>query len=192
MGNALSPCFHPNSKSSVKLVFWEGNTRTLTGNHLAGEIMFQFPDRIICHADSFYIGRQIPALSIHDKLLMGESYFVIPIDRFAGQILSAASLTALASSPKRAPINTGKVPIQYVNGPDGRLLIKVLPEFITRIMSQAGEKESKSSLCSTPELQKHYAQLIGSKGQSWSPKLETISECKNRLSPSRLLGLECR
>ncbi|XP_077250048.1 uncharacterized protein LOC143889652 [Tasmannia lanceolata] len=197
MGNALSPfCIPiPISKSTVKLVFWEGPTRTLSGNRLAGEVMFQFPDRLICHADSFYIGHQIPALSIHDKLLMGETYFVIPVDRFPGQVLSTASLTALASTPKRVSINSGKCPFQYVKGSDGRLLMKVSPEFITRIISQDCEEGSRSvtsPICSTPELKKHYDQLVGSREQPWSPKLQTISECKSRLSPSRLLGLERR
>ncbi|XP_058078940.1 uncharacterized protein LOC131227211 [Magnolia sinica] len=195
MGNGLSPCCTSTSKSSVNLVFWEGTTKTLTGKRLAGEVMFQFPDKIVCHADSFYIGHPIPSLSIDDELMKGQTYFVLPIDRFACQVLSAASLAALASTPKRTPLCFGECPFEYVKGTDGRVLIKVLPEFIIRILSRSSEQGSNpttSPLISTPELQKHYAQLVGSKGQVWSPKLETIKECKTRSSSRTLLWLERR
>ncbi|XP_010276636.1 PREDICTED: uncharacterized protein LOC104611321 [Nelumbo nucifera] len=197
MGNAISPCCHPtnsNPKSTVKLVFWEGTTRILTGKRLAGEIMFEFPDRIVCHANSFYIGQPIPTLTIEDELMTGETYFVLPIDRFACKILSAASLAALGSSPKPAPINFGQQPFEYVKAANGRVLIKVVPEFITKLILKGKEQgcasPGNSFLCSTLELQKHYDQLVGSKEQTWSPKLETISERKARFSPCRLLGLE--
>ncbi|XP_010269392.1 PREDICTED: uncharacterized protein LOC104606052 [Nelumbo nucifera] len=188
MGNAISitPCCHhmgSNSKSTVKVVFWEGTTRILTGKRLAGEIMFEFPDRIICHANSFYIGQPIPALAIDDELMTGETYFVLPIDRFACKVLSVSSLAALGSSHKPAPINFGDQPFEYVKASNGRVLIKVLPEFITKLILRGKEQldcssPSHSFLCSTPELQKHYDQLVGSKEQTWSPKLETISEFK--------------
>ncbi|XP_028798562.1 uncharacterized protein LOC114759057 [Neltuma alba] len=216
MGNAmLIPCFHPNpnsssSSSSVKLVFWEGTTRTLTGKkHIAGEIMFQFPEMMVCHADSFFIGQPIPALSIDDELMLGQTYFVLPIDRFGCGVLSAASLAALGSCPSRSPIKFGQCPFEYLKGSNGRALIKVKPEFITRLIVEGDQSKddkeiiitgennnsndnspSKSFLCSTPELQKHYEQLVRSKDQVWSPKLETISEHKIRFSPCRFIGLE--
>lgn len=75
-------------------------------------------------------------------------------------------------------------------------MIKVMPEFITKLITTGKEGECSSPsngfLCSTPELQKHYEQLVGSKGQVWSPKLETISEYKLRYSPCRFIGLEWR
>ncbi|XP_068661462.1 uncharacterized protein [Aristolochia californica] len=197
MGNTISPCCYPSSKSSVKLIFWEGTTMVITGKCLAGEIMFQFPDRIVCHADSFYIGQQVPALSLDDELMMGQTYFVLPVDLFACKVLSAKSLVSLASAPNRTPINFGNAPFQYLKGPNGRMLIKISPEFIIRIISETGavkaEAETRTSpLCSTPELQKHYAMLVASKEQVWSPKLETIAEKNARLSPYRLLGLDWR
>ncbi|XP_054791568.1 uncharacterized protein LOC129297230 [Prosopis cineraria] len=220
MGNALltlTPCFHQNpnsssSSSSVKLVFWEGTIKTLTGKkHIAGEIMFQFPEMMVCHADSFFIGHPVPALAIDDELMLGQTYFVLPIDRFScgGGVLSASSLAALGSSPNRSPIKFGQCPFEYLKGPNGRALMKVNPEFITRLIAEGdhnkddkeiivtnGESSSsnnnnnspsKSFICSTPELQKHYEQLVRSKEQVWSPKLETISEYKIRFSPCRLL-----
>ncbi|OAY57980.1 uncharacterized protein LOC110609739 [Manihot esculenta] len=202
MGNALSPCFHQTRSSPVKLIFWEGATRILAGKHIAGEIMFENPDKIICHADSFFIGHPIPALAIDDELKPGQTYFLLPIDRISfNHVLSAASLAALTSSscPTPAPINFSECdPFQYVKGPNGRILIKVVPEFITRLLNRGKEQENNGSasengnsfLCSTPELKKHYEQLVRSKEQTWSPKLETISEFKIRYSPCRLLGLE--
>ncbi|XP_015868228.1 uncharacterized protein LOC107405659 [Ziziphus jujuba] len=204
MGNAVSPCFQQSSNSAVKLIFWEGNTRILRGGrHLAGEIMFEFPDQMVCHADSFFIGHPIPALAIDDELARGQTYFVLPIDRFACRVLSASSLSALSSSSpnNKAPINFGNCPFEYLKGSNGRVLIKVMPEFITRLITrgnnvndQIGSNSNSPSnnkfLCSTPELQKHYEQLVGSKEQLWSPKLETISEHKIRFSPCRFIGLE--
>ena len=218
MGNAviLPPCFKPNPNSTVKLVFFDGTTRVLAGrNRIAGEIMFESPESMVCHADSFFIGHPVPALGIHDKLLGGHTYFVLPIDRFACGVLSASSLAAFSASSSASSsssscpnqkkpaaastINFGNSsPFEYLKGSDGRVLIKVSPEFITRLITRgndAGTAGSPSSspggfLCSTPELQKHYEQLVGSKEQIWSPKLETISEHKIRFSPCRFIGLE--
>ncbi|OMP08387.1 hypothetical protein COLO4_06524 [Corchorus olitorius] len=199
MGNSISPCFQPNSKSLVKLIFWEGHTRILTGKHIAGEVMFEFPHMMVCHADSFFIGQPIPALAIDDDLTPGQTYFVLPLDRFAcTTVLSASSLAALNSSPKpNSPINFGggggDCPFEYIKGSNGRVLIKVMPEFITRLIYRCKEEEAMgnhSFLCSTPELKKHYEMLVGSKEQIWSPKLETISEYKIRFSPCRFIGLE--
>ncbi|XP_022728740.1 uncharacterized protein LOC111284291 [Durio zibethinus] len=196
MGNSISPCFQRNPRSLVKLIFWEGNTRILTGKHMAGEVMFEFPDRMVCHADSFFIGHPIPALAIDDYLMPGQTYFVLPLDRFACNVFSASSLAALNSSPKPAPINFGQCPFEYIKGSNGRVLIKVMPEFITRLISHGSKEEGSigspgnSFLCSTPELKKHYEMLVGSKEQVWSPKLETISEYKIRFSPCRFIGLQ--
>ncbi|CAL0315850.1 unnamed protein product [Lupinus luteus] len=203
MGNTMTPCFLHNktlpssssssSKSTVKLIFWEGTSRSLKGKHIAGEIMFEFPEKMVCHADSFFIGHPIPALSIDDKLLPGQTYFVIPIDIFACHTLSASSLAALGScASNKSPIKFGACPFEYLKGSDGRVLIKVMPEFITRLISGENNNGSSSNsfLCSTPELQKQYEQLVRSKDQTWSPKLETISEYKLRFSPCRFIGLE--
>ncbi|KAJ6750968.1 hypothetical protein OIU85_001495 [Salix viminalis] len=175
MGNAVSPCFQQGSRSSsVKLIFWEGTTRILTGRtkHIAGEIMFENPDMMICHADSFFIGHPVPSLAIDDELP------------------SAPALN-------EPLLNFGESPFQYIKGADGRVLIKVAPEFIARLVNKGGDQDQTAStgptdsfLCSTPELKKHYEQLVGSKEQTWSPKLDTISEYKIRYSPCRFIGLE--
>ncbi|KAI3518311.1 hypothetical protein L1887_06890 [Cichorium endivia] len=206
MGNAIAACCLTNEGSYVKVIFWEGNTRTLTGKRwLAGELMFEFPDTMVCDADCFFIGHPVPALSIDDELNPGQTYFVLPLDIFSSKTLSASSISALvALTPKRTPINFKVCPFEYIKGSNGRVLIKVSSEFMTRILTRRGgsddqESESESGsanavqgfLCSTPELKKQYEQLVGSKDQTWSPKLETISEYnKIRYSPYRLIGLE--
>ncbi|KAK4792543.1 hypothetical protein SAY86_022978 [Trapa natans] len=211
MGNALAlSCFKLHCLAAVgsheiRVQFWDGSTKVLTGtNHVAGEIMFEHPDMVVCHADSFFIGRPVPALAIDEALVPGSSYFVLPLDCFPCLgTLSAASLAALGSSSpnnKRSPMKAGfgeGQPFEYVRGENGRVMIKVVPEFITRLIAKEGDGAggggggSSSPLCSTPELQKHYDQLVGmNKEQVWSPKLETISEHRLRFSPCRLIGLE--
>ncbi|PIA48128.1 hypothetical protein AQUCO_01400603v1 [Aquilegia coerulea] len=205
MGNSLSPCCQPQvlRSSSVKLIFWEGSTQILTGNCIAGELMFQFPNMVVCHAESFYIGHPVPTLSIDDKLISGETYFVLPIDRFACKVLTISSLSSLISGSKPGLVNISgqEGPFQYEKGANGKLLIKVSPEFITKLISKKIESTciatdsfcGNSVLISTPELKKQYDQLVGyCKEQVWSPKLETISERKMRSSPIRFLGLEKR
>ncbi|KAK4419622.1 hypothetical protein Salat_2375100 [Sesamum alatum] len=215
MGNVIIiPCFRPECPASaaVKIISYGGGTRILTGKHLAGEIMFQFPDHMVCHADSFVIGHPIPSLSIDDELVRGQTYFLLPLDCFPSNVLSASSLAALGSGPnskRGSPANFKNCPFQYGRGSDGRVVIRVVPEFITRLISRnddhdhddddnkeivisdgCGNSGNVSFLCSTPELQKHYNQLVGCRDQNWSPKLETISEYKIRFSPCRFIGLE--
>lgn len=172
--------------------------------------MFEFPECMVCRADGFFIGQPIPALAVHDRLVKGKTYFVIPIDRLApSNVLSAANLSCL--SPNPGPIKFGNLsPFEYLKGNDGRVSIKVAPEFITRIVTgddldyqirvsggsaaaaaPAPGGGSPPLICSTPELQKRYDQVVvKSREHVWSPKLETISENKIRFSPCRFLGLE--
>ncbi|KAL3752176.1 hypothetical protein ACJRO7_012919 [Eucalyptus globulus] len=209
MGNAVSPCLRHNSSSksqSVNLIFCEGTTRMLAGNrpHIAGDIMFECPDKMVLHADSFFLGRAIPLLAIDDELIPGETYFVLPIDFFSGNTLSSSTIASLCSNPRKQSLvsfSDSDSPFEYVKNEDGKVLIKVVPQFITRLIAAKNNNDdiaggnadtagSRGFLCSTPELQKHYDQLVGSKVQVWSPKLETISEYKTRVLPSKLIRLE--
>lgn len=228
MGNTLtlSPCCGQITSSRnastalmVKLIFYGGETRILmtSGDQerkkIAGEIMLEFPDHMVCHADSFFIGRPIPALSIHDELIAGQTYFILPLDCFvsststtSSQVLSVSSLASLGSraggGKPAVPVinNFRECPLQYVKSSlDGRILIKVMPEFMIKLIMNnnrnlLGQKENENGMmiCSTPELKKHYEQLVGcTKVQgNWSPKLETISEYKISYSPCRFLGFE--
>ncbi|XP_044506712.1 uncharacterized protein LOC123226248 [Mangifera indica] len=209
MGNAICSCFQQNSmRDSVKLVFWEGDTMILNGKHVAGEILYDSPGKMVCRADSFFIGHPLPALAVDDELMPGQTYFVLPIDRFTCNVLSASTLAAFNSSSSSSSTASRKrvtpmiefdhhcCPFEYTKGENGRVFIKVVPEFIIRLIQRSKEfdhHEDGSSfplLCSTPELKKHYDLLVGLRGQVWSPKLEPISEYKIRYSPCRFIGLK--
>uniref|UniRef100_A0A7C9DZE6 DUF4228 domain-containing protein n=1 Tax=Opuntia streptacantha TaxID=393608 RepID=A0A7C9DZE6_OPUST len=239
MGNATIAAKHPVScfklrsrvisllflsNPKIKLILCEGSTRVLKGRMKikAGEIMFEFPDCVVCHADSFFLGRPIPVLGIHDKLVAGHSYFILPLDRLpsaGGGVLSATFLCSLASPPstcpsdrRKSPVvnwftsdlnsngNNNERPLRYIKGKDGKVvMIKVDPEFLTKVITNNyngsspcnnnNNNHNNSLICSTPELQKQYQQLVRAKDQGWSPKLETISEHKVKFSPSRFIGL---
>ncbi|KAK4356719.1 hypothetical protein RND71_025690 [Anisodus tanguticus] len=202
MGNGCYSLCSSNSLT-IKLIFHEGTTRMVTGKRLAGEVMFEFPDCMVCHADSFFIGQPIPSLGIDDKLRNGDAYFVLPLDSFTNNVLSASSLASLGNNPNKrsAPVNFKNPAFEYIKGSKGRVLIKVAPEFMIKLLQRGKEEDDCAStsttspsdgnfLCSTPELKKHYEQLVGPKGQIWSPKLDTISEYKIRYSPCKLIGLE--
>ncbi|KAK7386981.1 hypothetical protein VNO78_27404 [Psophocarpus tetragonolobus] len=198
MGNAaIISCFQQKKSllSSSKIIFWDGTMRYLKGKHIAGEIMFEFPDKVICHADSLFIGHPIPALALEDELMLGEAYFVLPMNSFTCETLSLSSLLSLGSNPNK--IKFGECPFEYLKGSNGRVLIKVKPKFIIRLITRGkrpccpGNHENYYNfLCSTPELKKHYQILVKPKDRVWSPKLETISEYKVRFSPCRFIGLE--
>ncbi|KAK1256968.1 hypothetical protein QJS04_geneDACA024552 [Acorus gramineus] len=128
---------------------------------------------------------------------MGQTYFVLPADRFALNVLSVASLSSLSSSV----VDFGSCrTFEYVKGSNngGETLIRVLPEFLMRVISgeMGGSSSSsggRSVLCTTPELRKQYVLLVGSRERR-RPKLETIAEAGKvgRRSPVRFLGLERR
>lgn len=197
MGNAFWPCLRA-AAPVVELIFWGGATERITVSRranplLAGEIMFRFPDHVVCHADSFFIGRPMPALSVGNQLLPSHTYFILPIDRLPDlhDPLTAASLASLSASGNAPQVaGGGQSPFEYVRGADGRASIKVHPEFLTKLISVCDVEES-GALCSTPELKKHYEQLVGSKDRRpWSPKLESIEEKEKRRmlhSTSKLL-----
>ncbi|KAI3723727.1 hypothetical protein L2E82_35484 [Cichorium intybus] len=206
MGNMIRSCCVVSEGPFAQVIYWEGNTKRLTGKRrLAGEIMFEFPESMICDADCFYIGHTIPALSIDDQLMPGKTYFVLPLDIFSTQILTASSIAAfIAYMPRLTPADLKECPLEYIKGSNGRVLIKVKPGFMARhLISRGGDHDdhkgnegkpsnaTNSSLCSTPELKKEYEQLVRSKDQAWSPNLQTISEA-NRIwySPYRLLRLD--
>ncbi|XP_074560427.1 uncharacterized protein LOC141816578 [Curcuma longa] len=196
MENSFSPCLKPASLA-VDLIFWGGATEriVLSGREkplLAGEIMFRFPKHVVCHSDSFFIGRPVPALASGVQLLPSRTYFVLPIDRLPGDsndpltVSSLASLSASKSAPQFA--GGGQSPFEYVRGADGRTAIKVQPEFVTKLISVGDVDQESRALCSTPELRKHYERLVGAKDRRpWSPKLEKIEEKEKEKEKRRML-----
>uniref|UniRef100_A0ACD5TH14 Uncharacterized protein n=1 Tax=Avena sativa TaxID=4498 RepID=A0ACD5TH14_AVESA len=209
MGNGLSPCSRApavhGEETEARLVFWGGPTRLAAAAGprptTAGDVTAQVPDHLVCSGDSFFIGLPIPALPSSEQLLAGRTYFVLPTARFSCcQVLTAASLASLSPAPTKVSLAGASSPFEYVTGDDGMPLIRVLPEFIEKVITcGGGVGKTKSAavapdqLCSTPELRKHYMQLVGTRQQRpWSPGLETISEARKTrrmLSPVRLVGL---
>jgi hypothetical protein len=205
MGNGLSPCLCPRAErgETARLVFWGGSAR-MADERLsitAEDVTAELPDQhLVCAADSFFIGLPVPALSPCERLVAGRTYFVLPAARFScGQALTAATLAKLSpSSAAKVPLAGGAAsPFEYVTGSDGAPLIRILPEFIEKVITSCGGGKGGTAatehLCSTPELRKHYMQLVGARAERpWSPGLETISEADKRrrmLSPVRLVGL---
>eukprot|EP01018_Ginkgo_biloba_P037648 Gb_26414 [translate_table: standard] len=215
MGNHFS-CIALTSQNkgpSIKLICSDGRTRTLEEPQNAGELMSNYPEHIVCHADSFYIGQQVPALSADAELKVGETYFLLP-KKWFGCVLSAASLASIAASKvasrsasaaKRSPLSTVSQPFAIesrING--GALQFKVSPEFIAKLLEDGKFRDSeaigssKPFLCNTPDLQKDYGQLVKSRSQHWRPKLETIREidrngCKRfRITRTSFIGMHKR
>ncbi|VVB14271.1 unnamed protein product [Arabis nemorensis] len=209
--NSCFPIIRRRQATVITLVFFDhGSTKTLCGSkkHVAGEIMFEFPDQIVSHADSFFIGRPIQALAMEDHLIPGQTYFVLPIERFAYRILTTSCLSMFHSnlenvrSNNNPPLNftapSSPPPFEYSKGPNGKILIKVCPEFIISLICKNRNKSVEeviscveiNEICNSPELKKQYDQLVGTREHLWSPKLQTISEHEIRVSPIlRLLGL---
>ncbi|CAN6200123.1 unnamed protein product [Urochloa humidicola] len=204
------------SRRAARLVLWGGEARAAEPGKAAGEVMVEHPGRVVCRADAFRIGRPVPVLDIEDRLEAGRTYLVVPVDRLpCGGVLTAASLAALSHGGGGGKPGTsaslaggGRSPFEYVKDEDGRTVIRVTEEFIVRAVAGGGkptrggggggEDGCGGALCSTPELRKHYEQLV--RVRAWSPRLDTIKERKGRrladvvspgrLSPVRLLGMD--
>jgi hypothetical protein len=231
-GCLLAPCFCGallSRRRKARLVLWGGEFRSARHGKLAGQVMLEVAGTVVCRADAFYLGRPAPVLAIEDRLLGGGTYLVLPVDRLPQgyDAVTAASLAALsydraagggAGGGSSSPSIAGgpRSPFEYVKGDDGRTVIKVTPEFLIGSVTASASRAAKDdgggaacagALCSTPELRKHYEQLVGAaRGRAWSPRLDTIKERKGRrglalaavvspgrLSPvavTRLLGLD--
>ena len=212
-------------RRAARLVLWRGDARAAEPGRAAGELMAEHAGCVVCRADGFRIGRPVPVLDIGDRLEAGRTYLVAPVDRLpcggTDGVVTAASLAALSnaagksSSSSAAPTTSlagsARSPFEYVKDEDGRTVIRVTEEFIVRAVTGGGKPRDRDAdaaggcgaLCSTPELRKHYEQLVGAaRGRPWSPRLDTIKERKGRrlvdvvspgrLSPVRLLGMDKR
>ncbi|PUZ41046.1 hypothetical protein GQ55_9G471900 [Panicum hallii var. hallii] len=202
-------------RRAARLVLWGGESRAARHGKLAGQVMLDFAGTVVCRADGFYLGRPAPVLAIEDRLLAGATYLVLPVERLPQgyDALTAASLAALsyerAAGGGSSIAGGPKSPFEYVKGDDGRTVIKVTPEFLIGAVTSKtgaadregggdGEEACAGVLCSTPELRKHYEQLVGAaRGRAWSPRLDTIKERKGRrgfaaVSPGRLSPVAVR
>jgi hypothetical protein len=206
-------------RTRVLLVNEEDDSLDGEGCSTAGDVAAELlppGGHLVCPSDSFFVGLPIPITPPTERLLPGRTYFVLPATRFPSSddgkapVLTAATLASLSAAPgskKRVSLaGPGECPFEYVKaGEHGAApLIRVLPEFIEKVITCDGASDggavrrgkcgvagvaSATELCSTPELKRHYAQLVGPRTRTWSPRLETISERGKRrmfLSPARL------
>jgi hypothetical protein len=187
---------------NIKLIKSDGFVKIYHRPIHVSQIMVEFPKHLVCRADSFYIGQKIPALSEDELLQLGQKYFILP-NHFFQSVLSFVTIASFASSPpeqsplsliskdsRNAFLKKAAVcqPFDIEKTPSGCLRIRVSDEFISQLLEEAemGEEQennessskSKSVVCTTPQLQKEYAQLVGS--HQWKPKLETITETEKR------------
>lgn len=198
----------PESESPVppiKLIKSDGLVKVYRRPIHVSQLMVEFPKHLVCRADSFYIGQKIPALSEDEQLQLGQKYFLLP-KHFFQSVLSFVTIASFASSPPvQPPLSSSNSliskdsrnaflkkasacqPFDIEKTPSGCLRIRVSDEFISQLLEEGeiGEREnnessskSKSVVCTTPQLQKEYAQLVGS--HQWKPKLETIRETEKR------------
>ncbi|GAA0153871.1 hypothetical protein LIER_12005 [Lithospermum erythrorhizon] len=173
------------TRATIKLIRADGIVKIYHQPIKVSELVLEFPKHMVCNSDSFYIGQKIPALSQNDKLKHGNSYFVLPNHLFQS-VLSVVSITSfLASSRKGSDDQFKKAllkcqPFHIQKTPSGILRVNVSDEFISRLMDghKDDEDDNKLLLCTTKELKKDYAQLVGVK--QWKPKLETIKEKKEK------------
>jgi hypothetical protein len=211
-GAALLSRWCRRRRRTARLVVWGGEVRSARHGKLAGQVMLDMAGSVVCRADGFYLGRPAPVLAIEDRLVAGRTYLVLPVDRLPQgcDALTAASLAALSYDRQAGGVAGGaRSPFEYVKGDDGRTVIKVTPEFVVAAVTASkasgddgGGEACGGALCSTPELRKHYEQLVGAaRGRAaWSPRLDTIRERKGRrrglgdlaVSPGRLSPVAVR
>lgn len=183
---------------TIKLIRSDGHVKIYHRPIYASQLMLEYPKCLVCHSDSFFIGQKIPALSEKDELQLGQTYFLLPKQYFQS-VLSFVTVASFASSPSRLS-SSGNLKSDLLKKaaacqsfdiqktPSGSLQIRVLDEFISKLieagkMKEEEEDENSSNLrgggvCTTPQLQKDYTRLVGSR--QWKPKLETIKESERR------------
>lgn len=204
---------------TVKLILSDGLVKTYHQPVLASELMVQFPKHLVCRSDSFYIGQKIPALSEHDFLQLGHKYFLLP-QQFFQSVLTFVTIASFVASqkpqdPSPVPrdVNScrnaflrkaaGCQPFDIQRTPSGCLRIRVSDEFISQLMEEGRRVEKEASnesggeqkpirrVCTTPQLERDYSQLVGS-SRRWEPKLETIRESDKKSRSSSSFGMKRR
>ncbi|XP_010549313.1 PREDICTED: uncharacterized protein LOC104820537 [Tarenaya hassleriana] len=176
----------------IKLVRSDGSFEIYDRPVDASELMRDFPKHMVCRSDSLFIGQRTPSLSESDRLEPGHNYFLLP-SSFFQNALSFVAISALNKNPKndgvlirnRRSSRNHRQPFQIQKGSNGSLRIRVSEDFLSELIMEGGDKAVQdeedvrnSRVCTTVQLQKDYAQLVGSR--TWKPKLETIKETKTK------------
>lgn len=217
MGNHIC-CL--NIKEIIQLVQSDGTVQILHKPLRVAQIVGEFPEHLICHSGSLFIGQKTPVLSPDDQLELGNNYFLLP-QHFFHSPLTLLSLASLISPP---PQNVPTTPSSPLSAPvrsierasllcqpfeiqksdvDGGLRIRVSPEFISKLMEDVrlnvderglsvdgDSADDECRLLNTPELQKDYARLVKCRAKCWRPKLESIKENDNRVGCNRFMKIK--
>ncbi|KAL4351779.1 hypothetical protein GQ457_06G034460 [Hibiscus cannabinus] len=187
-------------RRTLKVINCDGQVKIYDRPVHVAELLNQFPKHMICRSDSFYIGQKIPPLAMDDKLRLGHNYFLLPKQIFQ-TALSFVTIASFAnsrySSPRLAKKAAASQPFHVEKSESGCLRIRVSDEFIRELMEESkteeGDEESCSGrVCTTPQLQKQYALLVGSARHNWKPKLETIKEKKKKRRKILGFGLKLK
>lgn len=220
MGNHICCLTVGNIKEIIQLVQSDGTVQILHKPLRVAQIVEEFPEHLVCHSGSLYIGQKTPVLSPDDQLEMGNNYFLLP-QHFFHSPLTLLSLASLISSP---PQNVPPTPTSPLLAPlrsierasllcqpfemqksdvDGGLRIRLCPEFISKLMEDVrlsaddrgrsvdgDSADDECRLLNTPELQKDYARLVKCRAQCWRPKLESIKENENRIGWNRFMKIK--
>ncbi|KAH7548475.1 hypothetical protein JRO89_XS14G0140100 [Xanthoceras sorbifolium] len=180
---------------TIKLVKSDGLVKVYDRPIHVSDLMMEFPKHMVCRSDSLYIGQKIPPLSENDQLQLGHNYFLLP-KHFFQTVLSFVTIASFASHQSSRDSRNAFLkkaaacpPFDIQKTASGCPRIRVSDEFISQLMEEGRIKEEeneeslsskiKSKVCTTPQLQKDYTQLIGLSRQ-WKPKLETIRETEKR------------
>jgi hypothetical protein len=142
-------------EETIQLVSSDGTLQIFHKSLTAAQIMEEFPQHLVCHSDSFYIGQKTPTLSANEQLKVGNKYFLLP-QHFCQSPLSLLSLASLISPPpppKAPPTSTARLsaPLRSIERASvfcqpfeiqksdvgGGLRIRVCPEFISKLMEDA-------------------------------------------------------
>lgn len=142
-----------NNQKTIQLVHSDSTVQILHTPLRAAQIVQEFPQHLVCHSDSFYIGQKTPSLSSDEQLKVGNRYFLLP-EHFFHSPLSLLSLASLIlpppTPPKAPPISTARLsaPLRSIERASvfcrpfelqkidvgGGLRIRVCPEFISKLM----------------------------------------------------------
>ncbi|KAK1318734.1 hypothetical protein QJS10_CPB04g00047 [Acorus calamus] len=187
MSDHIACIHHHHPPQPVRLIHSDGFVKLYHRPVYASEPMNDHPKHLVCHSDSFFIGKKVPTLSEDDELVPGHSYFLFPSEFFQ----SALTFINITSSPF-ARKNRNIAFFEVKKTESGSLQVRVPDEFISKLMMKDEEEEEKkkkrnaieeqgeepivSKVCTTPDLEKDYRLLVRCKSRQWKPKLETIRE----------------
>ncbi|KAI4966176.1 hypothetical protein ZWY2020_042143 [Hordeum vulgare] len=197
---------------AARLVLWGGEARAAKRGTQAGQVMLDFAGTVVAPRRRVLHQPARAGAGHRGPPRRGTTYLVLPVDRLPQgyDAVTAASLAALsydkagpagsiAGDPGPVRVRQGRRRPEGDQGHPGFLVKAVTARPGCESGAEVdGEGACGGALCSTPELRKHYEQLVGSgRGRAWSPRLDTIKERKGRrlvaaVSPGRMSPVAVR